>query len=66
MVSAVINLRDGPGTTSDSLLAASALPDADGLALDGVLAAERAGVASVLADFHLLHLLSKRGAVSGF
>ena len=35
------------------------------MSLDCVLAAEGADVAGVLSDFHLLHLLSKRGAISG-
>ena len=59
-----LDLRDSPGTTGNGLVAALALPDADSLALDGVLAAECAGVAGVLGDFHLLHLLTERGTVS--
>lgn len=35
------------------------------MTLDGVLAAEGAGVGSVLRDFHLLHLLPERGTISG-
>lgn len=58
------HLRDSPGTTGDDLAAGLALPDANGLPLDGVLSAEGAGVFGVLADFHLLHLLTKRGTVS--
>lgn len=34
------------------------------MTLDGVLAAESAGVSGVLCDFHLLDLLSKRGTIS--
>jgi hypothetical protein len=58
------DLRDGVGTTGDGLLAALALPDANSLALDGVLSAEGADVAGVLRDFHLLHLLTQGGTVS--
>lgn len=47
------NLRDGVGATSDGLVACPAVPDADGVTLDGGLAAEGAGVAGVLGDFHL-------------
>ena len=61
---AVDDSRDGVGTTGDSLVAALALPDTDGLALDGVLSAEGADVAGVLGDFHLLHLLTQGGTVS--
>lgn len=46
-------------------MAGSALPDAHSLALDGVLATEGARVAGVLGDFHLLHLLTQGGTVSG-
>lgn len=56
---------DGVGTTGNSLLAALALPDTNSLALDGVLSAEGADVAGVLGDFHLLHLLTQGGTVSG-
>lgn len=58
------DLRDGVGATGNNLVAALALPDANGLALDGVLAAEGANVAGVLGDFHLLHLLTQGGTVS--
>jgi hypothetical protein len=58
------NVRDGPGTTSNGLLAGLALPDSDSSTLDGVLSAEGAGVAGVLRDFHLLDLLTERGTVS--
>ena len=61
---AVDDSRDGVGTTGDSLVAALALPDTDGLALDGVLSAEGADVAGVLGDFHLLHLLTQGSTVS--
>merc|ERR1712054_561647 len=56
---------DGVGTTSDNALAALAVPDADSLAADGDLAAEGAGVLGVLSDFHLLHLLTQGGTVTG-
>lgn len=79
---------DDPSATSDGLSAGLAVPDADGLSLDGVLeveqtrrsigssgstlglgaahlAAESAGVGSVLGDFHLFDLLSERGTVTG-
>ena len=46
------------------LLARLALPDADGVPLHRVLAAELAEVLGVLADFHLLHDLTKGGAIS--
>ena len=59
-----LHLRDSPGTTGNGLLAALAFPDANGLPLDGVLSAEGANVSSVLADFHLLHLLPEGGTVS--
>lgn len=58
------DLRDGPGTSSNDLLAGAALPDSDGLSLDGVLAAEGADVSRVLRHFHLLHLLTQGGTVS--
>ena len=61
----LIDLRDGPCATGDGLVAALALPDANGLTLDGVLAAESADVSGVLGDFHLLHLLTEGGTVSG-
>ncbi len=48
------------------LLAALAAPDPDAVPLDRHLAAKGAGVAGVLADFHLLDLFAEGGAVSGF
>lgn len=56
---------DGVGTSSNSLPAALAVPDTGGVALDGGLSAEGAGVGSVLRDFHLLDLLTERGTISG-
>jgi hypothetical protein len=58
------NIRNSPSTTSNGLLAGAALPDADSLSLDAVLAAEGAGVSGVLGDFHLLDLLTEGGTVS--
>ena len=46
------------------LLAALAVPDARRLTLDCDLAAERAGVFAVLADFDLLDLLAERSTVA--
>jgi len=59
-----VDVRHNVSTTSDSLLAAPAVPDADGLTLDGDLSAECAGVAGVLGDFHLLDLLPQGGTIS--
>ena len=60
----ILDVRNNVSTTSDSLLAAPAVPDADGLTLDGDLSAECAGVAGVLGNFHLLHLLPQGGTIS--
>lgn len=59
-----MHIRDSVGTTSNSLLAGLAVPDTDGVTLDGDLSAECAGVLGVLCDFHLLHLLTERSTVS--
>lgn len=59
-----VYLRNGVGSAGDSLAATPALPDSNSRALDGVLAAEGTGVAGVLGDFHLLHLLTQGGTVS--
>ena len=59
-----LDVRHNVSTTSDGLLAAPAVPDADGLTLDGDLSAECAGVAGVLRDFHLLDLLPQGGTIS--
>ena len=53
-----------PRTTGNDLLASAAAPNTHGLALDGVLTAERACVATVLQDFDLLDLATKRRAVT--
>lgn len=59
-----VDVRDGVSTTSGGLLAALAGPDADGLSLDVVLAAESAGVLGVLGGLHLLDHLPQRGTIS--
>lgn len=58
------DLRYGPSTTSNSLLAGLAVPDANRVSFHRDLAAECAGVACVLCDFHLLDLLSEGGTIS--
>lgn len=45
-----VRLRDGVGSSSGGLAAGAAVPDSDGGALDGVLAAELAHVAGVLCN----------------
>jgi hypothetical protein len=62
--SLALDLRYGPSTTSNRLLARFAVPDSDGVTLDSILAAEGADVAGVLGDLHLLHLFSEGGAIS--
>ena len=59
-----LDVRENVGATGDSLLARLAVPDTGGVTLDGVLAAEGAGVAGVLRDFDLLHLLTEGGTVT--
>lgn len=59
-----IDVREGVGATGDSLVARLAVPDTGGVTLDGVLAAEGAGVTGVLRDFDLLHLLTEGGAIT--
>ena len=51
-------------STGDDLVAGSAVPDANVGALDVDLSAESAGVLGVLADFHLLDLLTEGSTVS--
>lgn len=63
---AVVDIRDNVGTAGDGLLAGLAVPDASGVALDGYLAAECAGVSAVLLNFDLLHLLTEGGTVAAF
>ena len=60
-----MDVRENVGTSSNSLLAGLAVPDADRVALDSDLAAECAGVLGVLRDFNLLHLLAERGTIAG-
>ncbi|KAJ3557340.1 hypothetical protein NM688_g1523 [Phlebia brevispora] len=55
---------NGPRTTGNGLLAALALPDADGLALHRVLQ-EGAGVPRVLRDLHLDHEVSFMDKIIG-
>ena len=59
-----LNVRHSVCSSSDGLVAGSAVPDADGVSLDGGLAAEGADVSGVLGGFHLLDLLSEGGTVS--
>merc|ERR1711915_825379 len=54
----------GPGAASDRLATAFAVPDADDLSLEGVLAAEGARVGGVLRHLHLLHGLPQRRAIT--
>lgn len=58
------NVRYCVGSSGNGLSARLAVPDTDGVTLDGGLSAEGAGVLGVLGDFHLLDLLSERGTVS--
>jgi hypothetical protein len=57
-------VRHSVCSSSDSLLARFAVPDSDGVSLDGGLSAERADVLGVLGYLHLLDLLSEGGTVS--
>ena len=54
-----------PSATSKSLQASAALPDANSLALDGVLTAEVASVLGVLGDLHLPDLLTQGSTITG-
>lgn len=58
------DLRDHPGTASNSFLTRSALPDSHRVSLHRGLAAKRARVSRVLGDFHLLDLFSEGGTIS--
>lgn len=60
----VVDVRNGVSTTGHGALARAAVPDTGRLAADGDLAAESAGVLGVLADFHLLDLLTQRSTVA--
>lgn len=59
-----LNVRHCVCSSSDGLVAGPAVPNANGVSLDGGLAAEGADVSGVLGDFHLLDLLSEGGTVS--
>lgn len=59
------HLRNSPRPPRHGLLAALTAPDPHRVTLDGRFAAESAGVAGVLADFHLFDLFAEGGAVSG-
>ena len=65
LVSPALDLRNSPCASCNCLLATLALPNSDRVSLDSVLAAERADVSGVLADFHLLDLLSEGGTITG-
>ena len=54
-----------PRATGNLLVASAAFPDTNNATLDGVLAAERAGVAAVLRNLNLLDLATERRAVAG-
>jgi hypothetical protein len=58
------NVRHCVCSSSDGLVTGPAVPNANGVSLDGGLAAEGADVSGVLGDFHLLDLLSEGGTVS--
>lgn len=58
------DVRNGVSTTGHGALARAAVPDTGRLAANGDLAAESAGVLGVLADFHLLDLLTQRSTVA--
>jgi hypothetical protein len=61
-----VRLRDGVGSSSGGLPAGSAVPDTDGGALDGVLAAELTHVAGVLCDLgHCEHAIVGTGSSLG-
>lgn len=60
----ILDLRNSPCASSDSLLAALALPNSDRVSLDSVLSAESADVSGMLGDFHLLDLLSEGCTIS--
>lgn len=59
-----VHVRHRVGSSSNSLVARLAVPDSDGMSLDGGLSAECADVFGVLGDFHLLDLLSEGSTVS--
>lgn len=53
-----------PGAAGDGLVAATALPDGDGRALHGVLAAENASVPGVCRGLELARELTQGGAIA--
>lgn len=59
-----MNVRHSVCSSGDGLVAGLAVPDANGVSLNGGLAAESADISGVLGDFHLLDLLSEGGTVS--
>lgn len=59
-----LHARDSVSTAGNGSLARLAVPDTNGLAADGDLAAEGASILGVLGDFHLLDLLSQGGTVT--
>jgi len=60
-----VELPDEPSASSNGLPAGTAGPDADGLALHGVLSTECAGVGGVLGDFELLGHLPQGSTITG-
>lgn len=56
--------REGVSSTSNGLVAGSAIPDSCGVSLHGVLSAESTDVSGVLGDFHLLHLFTEGSTIS--
>jgi hypothetical protein len=58
------DVRNCVSSSGYSLLAGLAGPDTDRVALHRLLSAECAHIFGMLCDFHLLYLLSERGAIS--
>ena len=58
------DLRDYPGTASNSFLARPTLPDAYGMSLHRGLAAKCAGVSRMLGNLHFFDLLSEGSTIS--
>lgn len=58
------DVRDDVGASGNGLLARLAVPDTDGVAADGGLAAEGADVFGVLRHLHLLDLLTEGSTIS--
>jgi hypothetical protein len=57
-------VRDSVSSSGNGLVAGLAVPDTDGVSLDGGLSAEGADISGVLGDFHLLDLLTEGRTVS--